>query len=443
MDIEKEQEKITNFVKSEINKLRKKDINIAKSSLSYFALFGETIGLAKILVFRQGFLKIINYYKTIFKDLILIAKSHNLEIVNSNIPKNAKNIVISNASFNDFQENGSYVDRYFKINSDEFRKTIFIINYSENKIPKKINDNIILFRNKKINIFSGLIYLIGKIIKETLNTKFFYELSSYSVLAENLFYFIKKNFIIENIEKIIVPYEGQPFQQFLFYKIKKINNKIINIGYDHSAPHSLPLNLFYREGAPDVLLVNSISQKENSINLLNWPKEKIKLVPSLRYSLKSEESFSNKIFFPYKIFDQDLILNHLEIFLKKQKDFSLNQMEIKMHPVSPYNKEQIKLKEKIESLLLKYTRKFTEKYINQDTSLFIGATTAIIVALEKNIKVIHLCNDPVIDSYSNYMWPRLKIKKITDYLFEYLLNEKETFLIFGKEPELFKNYYLN
>ena len=136
MDIEKEQEKITNFVKSEINKLRKKDINIAKSSLSYFALFGETIGLAKILVFRQGFLKIINYYKTIFKDLILIAKSHNLEIVNSNIPKNAKNIVISNASFNDFQENGSYIDRYFKINSDEFRDTIFILNYSENKIPK-------------------------------------------------------------------------------------------------------------------------------------------------------------------------------------------------------------------------------------------------------------------------------------------------------------------
>ena len=41
------------------------------------------------------------------------------------------------------------------------------------------------------------------------------------------------------------------------------------------------------------------------------------------------------------------------------------------------------------------------------------------------------------------MWPRLKIKKITDYLFEYLLNEKETFLIFGNEPELFKNYYLN
>ena len=118
-------------------------------------------------------------------------------------------------------------------------------------------------------------------------------------------------------------------------------------------------------------------------------------------------------------------------------------MEIKMHPVSPYNKEQIKLKEKIESLLLKYTRKFTEKYINQDTSLFIGATTAIIVALEKNIKVIHLCNDPVIDSYSNYMWPRLKVKKITEYLFEYLLSEKETFLIFGNEPELFKNYYLN
>ena len=29
MDIEKEQEKITNFVKSEINKLKKKDINIA------------------------------------------------------------------------------------------------------------------------------------------------------------------------------------------------------------------------------------------------------------------------------------------------------------------------------------------------------------------------------------------------------------------------------
>ena len=106
MDIEKEQERITNFVKSEINKLRKKDINIAKSPLSYFALFGETIGFAKILVFLQGFFKLINYYKIIFKDLILITKSHNLEIVNSIISKNAKNLVISNASYNDFQKNG-------------------------------------------------------------------------------------------------------------------------------------------------------------------------------------------------------------------------------------------------------------------------------------------------------------------------------------------------
>ena len=75
----------------------------------------------------------------------------------------------------------------------------------------------------------------------------------------------------------------------MFIFKKNINPKINIIGYDHSAPHANPLNLLYREGAPDLLFVNGKSQKNYLINYLDWPSEKIKIVPSLRYKNNSKE----------------------------------------------------------------------------------------------------------------------------------------------------------
>ena len=51
---------------------------------------------------------------------------------------------------------------------------------------------------------------------------------------------------------------------------------------------------------------------------------------------------------------------------------------------------------------------------NDSISIFIGSTTGVIVALEKGLKILHICFDPVFDSYSEFLWPNLKVEKITE-----------------------------
>ena len=89
----------------------------------------------------------------------------------------------------------------------------------------------------------GLIFFL----KEKFKNKN-YETSSYSNFAEKICELIKKNINILNLEKVIIPYEGQPFQQSVFTEIKMTKKEIETIGYDHSVPHSLPLNLFFKNG---------------------------------------------------------------------------------------------------------------------------------------------------------------------------------------------------
>ena len=49
-----------------------------------------------------------------------------------------------------------------------------------------------------------------------------------------------------------MPYEGQPFQNFIPQQFKNINNNIKIYGYvSHNLPHSF--EMIYRNGCPDFL----------------------------------------------------------------------------------------------------------------------------------------------------------------------------------------------
>ena len=196
----------------------------------------------------------------------------------------------------------------------------------------------------------------------------------------------------EKIETILLPNEGIPYQQNIsrFFKLK--NSKIRTIGYDHSAPHSVPIHLMYRDGAPDNLIINGKSQKEFMVHYLNWPEKKIKIAPSLRYLQNSNERFQNIIFFPWKIINFKKIIYNFENYLQNLPNKFLNHLEVKTHPIGLDPDIQYKLKNEIEILIKKNKRKFDQK-IGKDISMFIGSTTGVIVALEKGIEVVHICFD--------------------------------------------------
>ena len=69
-----------------------------------------------------------------------------------------------------------------------------------------------------------------------------------------------KELDIKSIKSVLLPYEGQPYENFILKSLKKNNKDIVTKGYDHSAPHSIPLHLLHRKYSPDILFVNGSSQ---------------------------------------------------------------------------------------------------------------------------------------------------------------------------------------
>ena len=61
-------------------------------------------------------------------------------------------------------------------------------------------------------------------------------------------------------------------------------------------------------------------------------------------------------------------------------------------------------------------------------SMFIGPTTGAIVALEKDLKVFHVCFDSVLESYSEKLWPMLDVNQLNTNMFEYKLKKKDATL---------------
>ena len=88
---------------------------------------------------------------------------------------------------------------------------------------------------------------------------------------------------------------------------------------------------------------------------------------------------------------------------------NLHDFEIKNHPHSSKSKKHILLIENLRKKIDLYSKKNNKKKSN-NISIFVGATGSIIEALDKNIRVFHLCEDPVFESYDNKIWPTIKAK---------------------------------
>ena len=109
---------------------------------------------------------------------------------------------------------------------------------------------------------------------------------------------------------------------------------------------------------------------DHLISYQNWPKNKIKLIPSLRYQNTDQSDFSNTIFLPYQIFNIEIVLNEIELFLKKSNLNSLNTINIKTHPVAVNENSQNKLKNGIQELFIKYSSKFDKSNKSQNISFY-------------------------------------------------------------------------
>lgn len=438
------QKKIISDFKQIIDNQKKDKVDICLSAYSYVATWGENIGLENLKCTKFSLLNILKLNLTKIKDLYGTLKNYEYSL-NDYRKKNFKKIIVSNSSLKNFNNDGSYTDRYLNINSNDHGDILFVL-IVDNEIKIDVAENIILFSRKKNSLVGGLLFFVKNIYSFFLKNKSFKNFSHSfnfaTILAKSFQIELSKVINFDVLERVLIPYEGIPYQQNFFRFIKKNNNKILTIGYDHSAPHSVPLHLFFREGAPDCLILNGESQKDFMVKNLEWSETKIKIAPSLRYKENSNEKFENILFLPWKIIDSTKILSDLKKYLEDIPDKFLNNVEVKTHPIGLDPKIQNKLKKEIEDLFKKNYCKFDQN-IGKKISIFIGSTTGVIVALEKGIEVVHICFDPNYESYSQCLWPNIEVKKITKNIFTYKLKKRNSFILFGNNENNFEKYYLN
>lgn len=438
------QKKLLDNCNKFVQKLKKKNIDIALNPECFFTIWAKTPGqitIKNILGKKKSF----SDYFFIFKNIISVAKNHDLEIISNHEIKslNKIKIIISYSSKKNFDKRGIFHDQYFNISSKEKNIIWFLISL-DNFTPKKINKNLLIVRKKKDNSAS-LIYLLKYffiLICQNITTlskiknHLWFE-NNFALQIQRLFNTSFKN---KNITRVLFNYESTPWQNNLINYIKKKNRSIKTIGYLHCAPWPIQTDLMYRNIKLDQLYVSGEDQKLNLVNYLGWNKKKIKVIPSLRFLKSKEKIFRGYIFPPYNLEKKNTFLERFENYISRLPNKSLNYMKIRIHPLNKKSETHLKFKKNIEAVVKRYKKKFTKK---GNFSIFFGSATGVCVqALEEGTKIIHFPNCNLLDVFSESFWRSIKTKKIYSNIYEYELKKYKRMFLTNFETNKFKKYLL-
>ena len=388
----------------------------------------------------------LKYFFIIFRHLFSISTLYNFKIIkndNKKLKNDYEKLIVSWGQKKDFNNEGTFLDGKFKINSKENKNILWFLNYMDDEIPEKFDHNVIIFYRDKKKLKYNFIYFLKVICKSVLKNrkslyKVLHELSLQSQYAREVSEVINKIILSNKFRSVIMPYESQPFQNKVFQEIKKKNKDIKTIGYN-AVTQAFPSHNIYRAGAPDILFVHGLSEINHLEKKLGWPKEKLKLIPSLNFKQEDENFFQSKIFLPFSIMSESILISEFDNFLKNQKMKSLNLSEIRNHPYMSKSKRHIKFIKNIKNIIKKNSDKFSENSKNF-TSIFFCETYAVIEALERGATVIHICSDPVFQSYTEELWPSIKVTQISKYVFAYNLNKIGECIQLGRTDDVFSKY---
>ena len=430
--------KILLYVKQFLYKYKKKKFSPYFNIPFYLHTYSNSIGsnvLKKISKVRDH--DPISGIIWSLKDITSCLNYTNASIHYSKIDFNYKNIFVTWAFKNNFKKNGKFIDKFFNVDSKKLKNSLWFVIYMDNKIPKKIPVNVIILNKGKKSF--NLIIILNLILKNLIFL--FKDFNYFLSLISNFNFFSQiiikkiKPFIKKDIDKLIMPYEGQPFQNLIIKDVRKIALKVKTIGYIHSPPLALPANFMRKSFSPDQLIVNGKDQLYCFNRYLGWKKNQLKILPSFRF-IKTKKINQNFIYLPFALKNSDIIMKSLK-YLSEKKIIDIKKFKIKGHPLSSSTK-------KISDLVRSFNRfKANAKGFNNKSNkkllIFIGSSGAIIEALEKGSKVMQIAEVPEFDLYSNTIWPNIERKKIINNIYEYSLKKKGNLISFGKK----KNEALN
>ena len=346
--------------------------------------------------------------------------------------KNFKNsfsrIVLTWGFKKDFDNKGVFYDKYFNTYSSSQKKILWLIIYLDNDLPKKIQPNLILVKtkgNRIYNLSSWLKFLLLNIPKIFKNFDFFLvNISSFNYFSKKMIISLKK-ILNKNYKEIIIPFEGQPFQNEIIKFFKNKNKRTLITGYIHSPPVAVPTNFIHKQFSPDRVFLNGKDQLICFNEILGWPKKKLYLIPSLRFR-RTQIKKEKKILIPYLVKRHDQVLSKIEYIHKKI--FNLNGYIIQNHPAAKNFKSNLKLISKMQKIVDSKSHLKRGFY----DIIFVGHSGGITEFLENGFKILHVCEDPEFECFQTKIWKSIKTTEISKDIFSYRLKKKGNLINFGK-----------
>ena len=346
--------------------------------------------------------------------------------------KNFKNsfskIVLTWGFKKDFDKNGVFYDKYFNTYSSTQKKILWLIVYLDNDLPKKISSNLVVIKAKGykiLNLLSWLKFLFFNTPKIFKSFDFFLvNVSSFNFFSKRVIVSLK-SILNKKYDEIIIPYEGQPFQNEIIKFLKNKDKNTLVTGYIHSLPVAVPTNFIHKQFSPDRIFLNGKDQIFCFNKILGWPMKKLNYIPSLRFR-KSKIIKKKKILIPYLVKRPDHVLSRIEYIHKKISN--LNGYTIQSHPAAKNFKSNLRLVSKMQQLI------DSDSFLKQSLYdlIFVGHSGGISEFLENGFKILHICEDPEFECFQSEIWKSIKTTKISKNIFSYKLKKKGNLINFGK-----------
>lgn len=422
-------------------------IDVATDALCYLNSWSQVPGYGQLSLLADGRASLGRFARILLKDIAAISRTSGFQVANDHDgPRDVDQIVVSWSKESDFQPDGAYHDRYFNTNSREGPKTLWFLIALDNYVPRQLDANIRVFARSPLVPKHDLSFLARSVVDAIRRANgrpraMLHSLSSAAVFAREVAFAVASQLARGGIRSVVLPYEAQPWNHAVFLAAKAADERITTIGYLHSALPPLPTDLIRRRGAPDRLAVHGAGQRDILVTELEWPAQMIDVIPSLRYRVDDSSSLGGLIFLPYSFKETDVLIDALDSFLSDAPRGSLPPLEIRNHPVMSLSKRHLRLSADFNRALARHADRFAPAPSAAPLSVFIGATAAIVEALERGIDVIHLCSRPLFESHTEAIWPMVAVKRLGENAFRYRLRTPGAYINLGNEASMFERYF--
>ncbi len=325
-------------------------------------------------------------------------------------------LVVSWALPSDIDADGNHHDRYLNVGSRDVPGTLWFLILLSGQPPARIAPNVRLFHRP-----AGLRpprHALGRLSRAVSEAA---EIAAAVEAASAGF----------AVSRIVMPYEAQPFQQAIHLAAKRRNRHAVTAGYVHSALPALPTDYLFRDGAPDELLVHGAGQAEILTRRLGWPEARVRVIDSLRYLRDATVPFAGHILLPYSFENVDFIVERVAAMLDAAPAGSMPRWLVRNHPVQMKSARHLALAARLETLIAARADRGSDDSRAVSQTLMIGATAAVIEALERGLDVVHVCVDSLFQRQSPEIWTHLEVETLAPDVYRYRLREPGAYIRLG------------